>query len=43
MRPKKDLKYLHNLPENEINEFLNMMGAADFIIRPNVKKNLFSL
>ncbi|MGE8511546.1 MAG: recombinase [Chryseobacterium culicis] len=40
MRPKKDLKYLHNLPENEINEFLNMLGASDFIIRPNVKKEL---
>lgn len=40
MRPKKDLKYLHNLPENEINEFLNILGASDFIIRPNVKKEL---
>ncbi|MBP1163281.1 site-specific recombinase [Chryseobacterium sp. PvR013] len=40
MRPKKDLKYLRNLPENEINEFLNMLGASDFIIRPNVKKEL---
>lgn len=40
MRPKKDLKYLYNLPENEINEFLNMLGASDFIIRPNVKKEL---
>lgn len=40
LRPNKDLKYLHNLPENEIDEFLNMLGASDFIIRPNVKKEL---
>lgn len=40
MRPKKDLKYLHNLPENEINEFLNILEASDFITRPNVKKEL---
>jgi site-specific recombinase len=40
LRPKKDLKYLHNLPENEINEFLTILDASDFIIRPNVKKEL---
>lgn len=40
LRPKKDLKYLHNLPENEINEFLTLIGASDFIIKPNVKKEL---
>ncbi|TZF99146.1 recombinase (plasmid) [Chryseobacterium panacisoli] len=40
LRPKKDLRYLHNLPENEIDEFLNMMGASDFILKPNVKKEL---
>ncbi len=40
LRPKKDLRYLHNLPENEIDEFLTLIGASDFIIRPNVKKEL---
>jgi site-specific recombinase len=40
LRPKKDLRYLHNLPENEIDEFLNMLGASDFILKPNVKKEL---
>lgn len=40
LRPKKDLKYLHNLPENEIDEFLTLIGASDFIIKPNVKKEL---
>lgn len=40
LRPKKDLKYLHNLPESEINEFLNILGASDFIVKPNVKKEL---
>lgn len=40
LRPKKDLKYLHNLPENEVNEFLTLIGASDFIIKPNVKKEL---
>ncbi|AZB26845.1 recombinase [Chryseobacterium bernardetii] len=40
LRPKTDLKYLHNLPENEIDEFLALIGAADFIIKPNVKKEL---
>jgi hypothetical protein len=39
LRPKTDLKYLHNLPENEIDEFLALIGASDFIIKPNVKKN----
>lgn len=40
LRPKKDLKYLHNLPENEVDEFLTLIGASDFIIKPNVKKEL---
>ncbi|MDR6464807.1 recombinase [Chryseobacterium sediminis] len=40
LRPKKDLRYMHNLPENEIDEFLNMLGASDFILKPNVKKEL---
>lgn len=40
IRPKKDLRYLHNLPENEIDEFLDILGASDFITKPNVKKEL---
>lgn len=40
LRPKADLKYLHNLPENEINELLKIFGAADFIIKSKVKKEM---
>ncbi|WP_172279003.1 recombinase [Chryseobacterium sp. LAM-KRS1] len=40
LRPKKDLEYLHNLPENEINEFLTILGISDFIIKNNVKREL---
>lgn len=40
LRPKKDLTYLHNLPENEIDEFLALLGASNFITKPNVKKEL---
>ncbi|REC80041.1 recombinase [Chryseobacterium elymi] len=40
LRPKKDLQYLHNLPENEIDEFLDLLDASNFIIQPNVKKEL---
>ncbi|MBK1897177.1 recombinase [Chryseobacterium paridis] len=40
MRPKKDLEYLHNLPENEVNEFLTILGISDFITKNNVKKEL---
>lgn len=39
-RPKKDLEYLHNIPENEIDEFLNILGISGFIERPNVKSEL---
>ena len=39
-RPKKDLQYLHNLPENEVDEFLHMLGVSDFIQKPEVKKEL---
>lgn len=38
LRPKTDLKHLQNLPENEVDEFLTLLGASDFIIKPNVKK-----
>lgn len=40
LTPKKDLNFLHNLPENEINEFLNILGVSDFIIKPQVKREL---
>lgn len=40
IRPKKDLNYLHNLPENEVDEFLKILGISDFIIKPRVKKEL---
>ncbi|MBB4804886.1 site-specific recombinase [Chryseobacterium defluvii] len=40
LRPKKDLKYLHNLPENELDELLKMLEASDFIIKPEVKKEM---
>lgn len=39
-RPKKDLEYLHNLPENEINEFFHILGIADFIQKQKVKREL---
>ncbi|CAA7387140.1 site-specific recombinase [Chryseobacterium fistulae] len=39
-RPKKDLGYLHNLPENEVNEFFQMLDIADFIVKPDVKKEI---
>lgn len=39
-RPKKDLEYLHNLPENEIDEFLRILKLSDFILKPNVKREL---
>lgn len=40
LRPKKDLEFLHNLPENELNEFLNLLGIADFITKDYVKQEL---
>lgn len=43
-RPKNDLKFLHNLPENEINELFVILGISDFIIMPDVKREmLFSM
>jgi site-specific recombinase len=40
VRPKKDLEYLHNLPENEIDELFKILGISDFIINPNIKKEM---
>ncbi|ALR30726.1 MULTISPECIES: recombinase [Chryseobacterium] len=40
LRPKKDLEFFHNLPENEIDDFFTLLGISDFIIRPNVKKEM---
>lgn len=39
-RPKTDLEYLHNIPEDEVNEFLNILEISDFIEKPNVKREL---
>ncbi|MGO4709603.1 recombinase [Chryseobacterium sp. 2TAF14] len=38
--PKKDLEYFHNIPEDEMNEFLSILGISDFIEKPNVKNEL---
>jgi site-specific recombinase len=40
LSPQKDLKYFQNLPENEVDEFLKLLNASDFIIKPLVKKEL---
>ncbi|SEW06688.1 Site-specific recombinase [Chryseobacterium wanjuense] len=40
VRPRKDLEYLHNLPENEIDELFKILGISDFIINPNIKKEM---
>jgi len=40
LRPKKDLEYFQNLPENEVDEFLNILDASDFITQPAVKKEM---
>lgn len=39
-RPKTDLEYLHNIPEDEVKEFLNILEISDFIEKPNVKREL---
>jgi site-specific recombinase len=38
--PKKDLEYVHNIPEDEVNEFLSILGISDFIEKANVKSEL---
>lgn len=40
LSPQKDLKFFQNLPENEVDEFLKLLDASDFIIKPLVKKEL---
>ncbi len=40
LRPQKDLKYFHNLPENKVDEFFDILGVSDFILNPNVKKEM---
>jgi site-specific recombinase len=39
-RPKKDLEFLHNLPENEMDEFFHLLGLTNFIQKPKVKREL---
>lgn len=44
LTPKKDLGFFHNLPENELDELFRLLGISDFIISPEVKKEmLFSM
>lgn len=44
LTPKDDLGFFHNLPENEIDELFRLLGISDFIISPEVKKEmLFSM
>lgn len=44
LTPKKDLSFFHNLPENELDELFRLLGISDFIISPEVKKEmLFSM
>lgn len=40
LRPKTDLEYLHNIPEDEVNDFLNILEISNFIEKPNVKREL---
>lgn len=40
LSPQKDLKFFQNLPENEVDEFLKLLEASDFITKPVVKKEL---
>jgi len=40
VRPKKDLEYFHNIPENELDEFLELLGISDFIRSEKVKSEL---
>jgi site-specific recombinase len=40
LSPQKDLEFFQNLPENEVDEFLKLLEASDFIIKPLVKKEL---
>ncbi|WP_262152463.1 site-specific recombinase [Chryseobacterium foetidum] len=40
VRPKKDLQYFHNIPENELDEFLNLLHISDFIRNEKVKSEL---
>ncbi|MBD8081157.1 recombinase [Chryseobacterium caseinilyticum] len=39
-RPKKDLEYFHNIPENELDELLQLLGISDFIRNEKVKSEL---
>ncbi|MFN1215804.1 recombinase [Chryseobacterium kwangjuense] len=39
-RPKKDLEYFHNLPENDLDEFFHILGISDFIQKEEVKSEL---
>ena len=38
--PRKDLQYFNNLPENEVDEFLQLLDISDFIKNERVKSEL---
>lgn len=40
VRPKKDLEYFHNIPENDFDEFLQLLNISDFIKNEKVKSEL---
>lgn len=40
LSPKRDLEYFHNLPENEVNELMRILGISDFIQKPVVRSEL---
>lgn len=39
-RPKKDLEYFQNLPENEVDEMMQILGISGFIRNTKVKEEL---
>ncbi|WP_144281072.1 recombinase [Chryseobacterium echinoideorum] len=39
-RPKQDLEYLQNIPEEDFDDFLRLLQIDNFIIKPRVKNDL---
>lgn len=40
VRPVRDLNYFKNIPDEELTEFFQLLGIADFIMQPEVKLEL---
>lgn len=40
IRPRKDLEFLRNIPEDQMDEFFRILGIDSFITKPGVKKEL---